>query len=50
MHKILTRWHSAGLLCADDVKNKDVKPVPKGAKGELASDDYAAIQRLLQEG
>ena len=28
---------------------KDVKPAPKGAKGELAGEDYAAIKRILQE-
>jgi DNA replication protein DnaD len=50
MHKILTRWQAAGLLRAEDVRNKDVKPVPKGASGELAAEDYEAIQRLLQEG
>lgn len=50
MHKILSRWQAAGLLRAEDVRNKDVKPVPKGASGELADADYEAIQRLLQEG
>ncbi len=50
MHKILTRWQAAGLLRAEDVRNKDIKPAPKGAKGELAGEDYEAIRKILREG
>ena len=50
MNKILARWQAAGLLRAEDVRNKEVKPQPKGAKGELAGQDYEAIQRILREG
>lgn len=49
MNRILTRWHEAGLMRPDDIRHKEVKPAPKGAKGELAGEDYAAIQRILQE-
>lgn len=50
MNKILARWQEAGLLTPEDIKNKDKKPAPKGAKGELAGEDYEAIQRMLREG
>lgn len=50
MNKILSRWQEMGLMRAEDVRTKDVKTAPKGAKGELAGADYAAIQRILQEG
>jgi len=50
MNKILARWQEAGLLTADDIRNKDRKPAPKGASGELSDEDYAAIQRMLREG
>ena len=49
MNRILTRWHEAGLMRPEQIAGKDVKPAPKGAKGELAGEDYDAIKRLLQE-
>ena len=50
MNRILSRWQEAGLMRPEDIRNKDQKIVPKGASGELAGADYAAIQRILQEG
>ena len=50
MNRILSRWQENGLMRPEDIRNKDQKPVPKGASGELAGEDYAAIQRILQEG
>ncbi len=49
MNRILTRWHENGLMRPEQIKGKERKPAPKGAKGELAEEDYAAIRRLLQE-
>ncbi|MBQ3000296.1 MAG: DnaD domain protein [Oscillospiraceae bacterium] len=49
MNRILSRWQENGLMRPEEIKGKDVKPAPKGAKGELAGEDYAAIQRILQE-
>ena len=50
MNKILARWQEAGLLTPEDIRNKDRKPAPKGATGELGGEDYEAIQRILREG
>lgn len=51
MHKILTRWHEAGLHTAEEVKNGDRKPSqPKGASGQLGQAELEAIQKVLQEG
>ncbi|MBR3979352.1 MAG: DnaD domain protein [Oscillospiraceae bacterium] len=50
MNTILTRWHEAGLHTAEQVKNQDKKPVPKGASGQLGQAELAAIQKLMQEG
>ena len=50
MNKILQRWHEAGLKTAEDVRNRDRKPVPKGASGELGQAELDAIQRILREG
>ncbi len=49
MNKILTRWHESGLHTAEQVKNGDKKPVPKGASGVLGQAELDAIQRVLQE-
>lgn len=49
MNKILVRWHESGLHSAEQVKNGDRKPLPKGASGELGQAEQAAVQRLLQE-
>lgn len=49
MNRILTRWHEAGLHTADQVKNGDKKPAPKGATGELGNAELAAIQSIMQE-
>lgn len=50
MNTILTRWHEAGLHTAEQVKNQDKKPLPRGASGQLGQAELEAIQRLLQEG
>ena len=50
MHKILQRWHEAGLHNADAIQNGDRKMVPKGASGELGAAELEAIQRVLREG
>ena len=50
MNTILTRWHEAGLHTAEQVKNQDKKPVPKGASGQLGQAERDAIQKILQGG
>ena len=50
MNKILARWHEAGLHTADQVRNGDRKPLPKGASGELGEAELEAIRALMQEG
>ncbi len=51
MHKILTRWHEAGLRTLEDVKKGDQKPGSAGSGSrKMDSDEQAAIARLLQEG
>ena len=50
MHKILTRWHEAGLHTLEQVRSGDRKAVPKGASGELGQAELDAIQKLLREG
>lgn len=50
MHKILTRWHEAGLHTAEEVKRGDKKPsVPKGASGQLGQAEMEALQGLVGE-
>ena len=49
MHKILQRWHEAGLHTADAIQNGDRKQVPKGASGELGAAELEAIQKMFQE-
>jgi len=50
MNRILTRWHEAGLTTLEQIKNRDQKPVPKGASGQLGEAEMEAIQKLLREG
>ena len=50
MNKILIRWKDAGWTKAEDVRNGDRKPVPKGASGTLGAAELEAIQKVLQEG
>ena len=50
MHKILQRWHEAGLHTADAIQNGDRKSVPKGASGALGAAELEAIQKMFQEG
>lgn len=50
MNRILTRWHEAGLMTLEQIKNRDQKPIPKGASGQLGDAEMEEIQRLLQEG
>ena len=50
MNKILTRWHEAGLMTAEQVEKGDRKPViPKGASGQLGAAELEAIQKVLRE-
>lgn len=50
MNTILTRWHEAGLMTLEQIKNGDRKPAqPKGASGTLGEAELAAIQKILQE-
>lgn len=49
MNKILTRWHQAGITNAEQAKNKDKKPVPKGASGQMGQAELDAIQRILKQ-
>ncbi len=50
MNRILTRWHEAGLLTAEQVEKGDRKPaVPKGASGQLGAAELEAIQKVLRE-
>ena len=48
MHKILTRWHEAGLHTAQAVKGGERRP-PKGAEGELGQAELEAIARMMKE-
>ena len=50
MNRILQRWNDAGLKTAEAIRNRDQKPVPKGASGELGQAELDAIQRMLREG
>ena len=51
MNRILTRWHEAGLLTAQQVEKGDQKSaVPKGASGVLGEAELEAIRQILQEG
>ena len=49
MHKILQRWHEAGLHTAEAVQSGDRKPIPKGASGQLGAAELEAIQKMFQE-
>jgi len=50
-HKILLRWHEAGLHTLPEIQAGDSKPsVPKGASGQLGDAEMEAIQRLMKEG
>ena len=51
MNRILTRWHEAGLLTAQQIESGDKKPsVPKGASGQLGAAELENIHRILREG
>lgn len=50
MNRILTRWQSAGLLTAGEIRSKDKKPSAKSASGELGEAELEAIARVLKEG
>lgn len=50
MNKILKRWQEQGFRTAEDVRNGDRKPVPKGASGQLGQADLEIIQKMLREG
>lgn len=49
MHKILARWQEAGLLTAQQIRERDKKPMPKGASGQLGEAELEAIQNVLRE-
>ena len=51
MNKILTRWHQAGLLTAEQIKKNSQKPpYPDNASGRMGQAELENIQRLLREG
>jgi len=50
MHKILTRWHEAGIHTLAEIQAGDKKSVPKGASGQLGQAELDAIQKALREG
>lgn len=50
MNRILARWQAAGLLTAEDIRNKDKKPAAKNASGNLTDAELEAIANVLQEG
>jgi len=51
MHKILTRWHEAGIHTLQQLQEGEKKTaVPKGASGQLGSAELEAIQKVLREG
>lgn len=50
MHKILTRWHEAGVRTGADVRAGDRKSGVAAGERQLDADEQAAIQRMLQEG
>ena len=50
MNAILSRWHTAGVHTAAQVKAlKEKESVPAGASGKLGAAELANIQKLLQE-
>ena len=50
MNAILSRWHTAGVHTAAQVKAlKEKEAVPAGASGKLGAAELANIQKLLQE-
>ena len=51
MHKILQRWHEAGLHTADAIQNGDRKVGTQAKSGQrqLDADEIAAIQKMMQE-
>ncbi len=49
MHKILTRWQSAGLFTVEQVENEKRTAVPKGASGQPGEAELSAFQKVLQE-
>lgn len=52
MNAILTRWHEAGLMTADAIRQGDRKPgtAPKPGERQLDADEQAAIARMMREG
>ncbi len=48
MHKILTRWHDAGITSASQLRTEDRRGSTPGSR-TLDSDEQAAIARLLKE-
>ena len=49
-NRILVRWHEAGIHNAQQVGEKDQKPiVPKGASGQLGAAELENIRKLMQE-
>lgn len=50
MNKILTRWHEAGTVTGQQIRQGDRQDVPKGASGQLGQAELEAIQRILREG
>lgn len=50
LNSILKRWHEKGLHTVDQINAGDQKAAPKSDRRDLSPDEYAAIQKMLQEG
>ena len=49
MNSILKRWHEKGLHTVAQINSGDQKETAKTERRELSPDEYAAIQRMMQE-
>jgi DnaD/phage-associated family protein len=50
LNSILKRWHEKGLHTVEQINSGDQKAAPKQERRDLSPDEYAAIQKMLQEG
>lgn len=50
LNSILKRWHEKGLHTVEQIDSGDQKAAPKQERRDLSPDEYAAIQKMLQEG
>ena len=49
LNSILKRWHEKGLHTVEQIDSGDQKAAPKQERRDLSPDEYAAIQKMLQE-